>query len=74
MRVSSTRPNAPNFLSGFGADAVLPVGDYEPDEADDDDGFYAEVEAVEDLFEAGVGVPGGTELHADVGEGVAPRP
>src|SRR5580698_9206123 len=61
-------------LCGFGADAVLPVGDYEPDEADDDDGFYAEMEAVEDLFEARVGVPCCAELHTDVREGVAPGP
>ncbi len=36
--------------------------------------FYAEMEAVEDLFEAGVGIPSGAQLHADVGEGVAPGP
>jgi hypothetical protein len=58
----------------FGADAVFPVGSYEPDGGEDDDGLYAEVEAVEDLFEAGVGVPLGAELHTDVGESVAPGP
>jgi hypothetical protein len=61
-------------LSPFGADAVLPVGDYEPDDSGQEEEFYAEVEAVEDLFEAGVGVPLRAELHADVGEDVAPGP
>src|ERR1700723_2114916 len=32
------------------------------------------MEAMEDLFEARVGLPGCAELHADVGEGVAPGP
>lgn len=50
------------------------MGDYEPDEAYDDDGFYADVKAVEDLFEAGIGVPGCAELHANVGKSVAPGP
>ena len=49
-------------------------GRREPEEGGDDDGFDAEVEAVEDLLEAGVGVQGGAEVHADVGEGVAPGP
>jgi hypothetical protein len=43
-------------LCGIGADAVLPVGGDEPDRADEYYGFDTEVEAVEDLFEAGVGI------------------
>ncbi len=50
------------------------MGDDEPDEAGDEDCFYAQMEAVEDLFEARVSVPLGSELHSDVGEGVAPGP
>jgi hypothetical protein len=50
-------PQAVGDLCRFGADAVFPVGDDEPDDADEEDGFYAEVEAVEDFFEAGIGVP-----------------
>jgi hypothetical protein len=50
------------------------MGDEEPEEGGDDDEFYGEMEAVEDLFEARVGVPGCAELHADVGEDVAPGP
>ena len=42
----------------FFADAVFPVGDDEPEESDDENKFDCEVEAVEDLFEAWVGVPG----------------
>ncbi len=62
-------------MSGrFGADAVLPVGGDEPEDGGDEDEFDAEVEAVEDLLEAWVGVPAVTELHADVGEGKAPGP
>ena len=53
-----------------GADAVLPMGDDEPDDACEVDDFYRVVDAVEDFFEAGIGVPLGAELHADVGEGV----
>ncbi len=48
--------------------------DDEPEEAEDEDGFDAEVEAVEDLFEAGVGIELGAELHADIGKHIAPRP
>jgi hypothetical protein len=47
-------------LNGFGADAVFPVGDDEPEEAGDEDCFDGEVEAMEDRFEARVGVPGCT--------------
>ncbi len=61
-------------LRGFGADAVFPVGGDEPDDEGEEDEFYAEVEAVEDFLEAGVGVPTVAELHADVGEGEAPGP
>ncbi len=61
-------------LCGFDTDAVLPVGDDEPEEAGDDDEFDAEVEAVEDGFETRVGVPLVAELHADVGQRVAPGP
>ncbi len=57
-----------------GADAVAPVGPDEPDDGGDDEDFDAEVEAVEGGFEAGVGVPGLAELHADPGEDKAPGP
>ena len=50
------------------------MGDDEPEEASDDDKFHAEVEAVEDGFEAGVGIPLVAQLHADVGQRIAPRP
>jgi len=62
------------FLHCLGADAVLPVRDDEPEEGGDDDDFDGEMEAVEDFFEVGVGVPGCAERHADVGENVAPGP
>ena len=50
------------------------MGGDEPEDAGDENEFDAEVEAVEDGFEAGVGVPAVAELHADVGEGEAPGP
>jgi 1-acyl-sn-glycerol-3-phosphate acyltransferase len=59
---------------GFRGGAVLPVCPDEPDERDDDDGFDADLEAVEDFLEAGVRIPLHAELHADVGQGKAPRP
>jgi len=61
-------------LGGFGADAVLPVGDDEPEETGDEDEFDTEVEALEDGFETRVGVELRAELHADVGEHVTPGP
>ena len=61
-------------LGRFGADAVLPVGDDEPEEGKDDDGFDTEVEALEDLLEARIGVELRAELHADIGQDVAPGP
>ena len=61
-------------LSRFSADAVLPMGSNEPGDADDEDEFDAEMEAVKDFLEAGIGVPGGAKAHADVSEGVAPGP
>ena len=67
-------PQAVGDLCRFGADAVFPVGDDEPDDADEENSFDSEVKAVEDLFEAGIGVPAVAELHADPGEGVAPGP
>src|SRR5271168_656714 len=63
-----------SFRCRLGADAVLPVGDDEPEKADDEDDLDAEVEAVKGLFEARVGVELGSKLHADVGECVAPGP
>src|SRR5882757_6937419 len=48
--------------------------DNEPDEADNKDQFDSEVEAMEDSLELRVGVPLRAELHADVGQRVAPGP
>src|SRR5580658_5422737 len=59
---------------GFGSDAVLPVRDDEPDDADDENELYAEMEAMEDSLESRVGIPLSSELHSDVGQRVAPGP
>ena len=50
------------------------MGVDEPEDESYEDDFYAQMETVEDGLEAWVGFPFVAELHADVGEGVAPRP
>lgn len=74
MSSSYYRLTATSELCGFDADAVLPVCPDEPDDADEEDGFDGDVEAMEELLELGIGVPGETKPHADIGEGVAPGP
>ena len=61
-------------LCRFRADAILPVGDDEPEEGCEENEFDGEMKAVEDFLEAWVGVPRRAQLHADPGERVAPGP
>ena len=49
---------ATGLRGGLDADAVLPVGDDEPEEGGDEDGLDTEMEAMKDGLEAGIGVPG----------------
>ena len=61
-------------LGFFEADAVFPVGVDEPDDSSEEYDLDGEMKAVEDFLEARVGLPFVAELHADVGEDVAPGP
>ncbi len=59
---------------GLGVDAIFPVAPDKPNDPREQSELYREVEAVEDGFETGIGVPACAEPHADVGEDVAPWP
>ncbi len=55
-------------LGGQGV-ALLPVGPDEPDDGCHQGYLYADMEAVENFFEAGIGFPGAAQPHSYVGQG-----
>lgn len=58
LAARSDEDGRPLVVSGFfGADAILPVRVDEPDDSCEEDKFDDEMKAVEDLFEARVGLP-----------------
>src|SRR4051794_8060798 len=58
----------------FGADAILPVRNDEPHKSHHDHQLDRQMEAMEDRLESRIAIPGRSQLHTEICQGVAPWP